>query len=213
MPTDIQNQIERRRERARAEILKIANKGSHPIFSQFEVKSISGRTYRVEVRSLDEMQNSCTCPDYKTNLIGTCKHIEGVLISLQNEHGEKLARLAAERPRGAQVYLHYGVEVTVRVALPLPDSTPVKELLERYFDSSGILTGPVSQNLPPLLAAIASLPESERSLVGVTEAVREYVMELLEHEPRAVSRRSSSHCPPKDNGRQRVLYQIGRAHV
>jgi hypothetical protein len=68
MTTDLQEQIERRRERAREEILKITNKGSHPIFSQFEVKSVSGRAYRVEIRSLDEMQNSCTCPDYKTNL-------------------------------------------------------------------------------------------------------------------------------------------------
>jgi hypothetical protein len=33
MPTDIHEQIERRRERAREEILKIANKVSHPAFS------------------------------------------------------------------------------------------------------------------------------------------------------------------------------------
>jgi len=134
MPTDIQEQIERRRERARAEILKITNKGSHPVFSQFEVKSVSGRAYRVEIRSLDELQNSCTCPDYIANLIGTCKHIEGVLISLQKEHGEKLEQLAKVRPRGSQIYLHYGVEVTVRVTQPLPDSAAVKELLNHYFD-------------------------------------------------------------------------------
>ena len=79
MPSDIQVQIERRRQRAREEITKIVNKGHHPVFSLFEVKSVSGLSYRVEIRSLDEMQNSCTCPDYKTNLIGTCKHIESVL--------------------------------------------------------------------------------------------------------------------------------------
>ena len=87
MPTDLQEQIERRRQRAQEEILKIANKGSHPLFSQFEVKSVSGRAYRVEIRSLDEFHNTCTCPDYKTNLIGTCKHIEGVLTHLRKEHG------------------------------------------------------------------------------------------------------------------------------
>ncbi|MCJ7702106.1 MAG: hypothetical protein MUO62_11015, partial [Anaerolineales bacterium] len=82
MPTDIQVQIERRRQRAREEITKIANKGNHPLFSQFEVSSVSGRTYRVEIRSLDEFHNTCTCPDYKTNLIGTCKHIESALFHL-----------------------------------------------------------------------------------------------------------------------------------
>ena len=137
MPTDIQKQIERRRERARAEILKIANRGSHPVFSQFEVKSISGRTYRVEIRSLDEMQNSCTCPDYKSNLIGTCKHIEAVLIHLDEEYGQELKKLAEQRPRGTQIYLHYGMDVTVRVTLPLPDRAPVRDLLNHYFDPCG----------------------------------------------------------------------------
>ena len=98
MPSDLQEQIERRRERAREEILKITNKGSHPVFSQFEVKSVSGRSYRVEIRSLDELQNSCTCPDYKTNLIGTCKHIEGVLIHLREEYSQDLEKMVKQRP-------------------------------------------------------------------------------------------------------------------
>jgi len=182
MPTDIQEQIERRRERAREEILKIVNKGSHPIFSQFEVKSVSGRAYRVEIRSLDEMQNSCTCPDYKTNLIGTCKHIEGVLIYLKAEYDKKLEKLVKERPRGTQVYLRYGEEVSVRVALPLPDSAPVKELLSHYFDPAGELVGAPLQVLPALFAAIESLPARERPLVNVAESVREYLALLQDRE-------------------------------
>lgn len=182
MPTDIQEQIERRRERAREEILKIANKGSHPVFSLFEVKSVSGHTYRIEIRSLDELQNSCTCPDYKTNLIGTCKHIEGVLIYLRKAHGEKLEELANRRPRGAQIYLHYGMDVTVRVTLPFPDRAPVSDLLTRYFDPSGLLAGSVLQKLPSLLSAIESLPVRDRPLVRVNEAVRAYLSLLQDRE-------------------------------
>lgn len=182
MPTDIQDQIERRRERARAEILKIANKGSHPIFSQFEVKSISGRAYRVEVRSLDEMQNSCSCPDYKSNLIGTCKHIEAVLIHLREEHGEALKKLAEKRPRGSQIYLHYGMDVTVRVTLPLPDRAPIRDLLDRYFDPAGLLVGSPLQILPALMAAIESLPPRDRLLVSVAEAVREHLALLQDRD-------------------------------
>src|SRR3989337_2157370 len=98
MPTDIQEQIERRRQRALEEITKVGNKGNHPIFSLFEVTSTSGRTYRVEIRSLTELHNTCTCPDYKTNLIGTCKHIEGVLQYLKAQHGDRLEELASQRP-------------------------------------------------------------------------------------------------------------------
>jgi superfamily II DNA or RNA helicase len=175
MPTNIQEQIERRRARAREEIQKIVNRGSHPVFSQFEVKSVSGHAYRVEIRSLDELQNSCTCPDYKTNLIGTCKHIEGVLIYLEKVHGRKLKKLAAERPRGAQIYLHHGIDVTVRVTLPLPDRAPIRDLLTRYFDPSGLLVGSPLQTLPPLLTTIENLPTRERPLVSVAEAVREHL--------------------------------------
>jgi SNF2 family DNA or RNA helicase len=182
MPTDIQEQIERRRERARAEILKIANKGSHPVFSQFEVKSVSGRTYRVEIRSLDEMQNSCTCPDYKSNLIGTCKHIEAVLIHLNEEYGQKLKELAEKRPRGTQIYLHYGMDVTVRVLLPIPDRAPVRDLLNRYFDPAGLLVGSPLQALPALMAAIESLPPRDRSLVSIAEAVREHLALLQDRD-------------------------------
>ncbi len=182
MPSDIQEQIDRRRDRAREEILKIVNKGSHPLFSQFEVKSVSGNTYRVEIRSLDEMQNTCTCPDYKTNLIGTCKHIEGVLIYLRAEHEKKLDKLIKERPRGTQIYLHYGAEITVRVAQLMPDSIQVKELFHRYFDPSGVLAGALLQSLPSLFAAIESLPPRERSLVNVAEAVREYLALLQDRE-------------------------------
>ena len=182
MPSDIQEQIERRRERARAEILKIVNKGSHPVFSLFEVSSISKKSYRVEIRSLDELQNSCTCPDYKSNLIGTCKHIEGVLISLEKEHGEKLKKLAEERPRGAHIYLHHGMDITVRVTLPLPDRAPVKDLLARHFDPSGLLVGAPLQALPSLLADIESLPARDRSLVRVNEAAHEHLSLLQDRE-------------------------------
>lgn len=36
-----------------------------------------GRTgYRVSLRSLSRRINGCTCPDFRTNRLGTCKHIE-----------------------------------------------------------------------------------------------------------------------------------------
>jgi superfamily II DNA or RNA helicase len=182
MPTDIQEQIERRRERARAEILKIINKGNHPVFSLFEVSSVSKKSYRVEIRSLDELQNSCTCPDYKTNLIGTCKHIEGVLIYLEKEHGKKLKKLAVERPKGTQIYLHHGVDVTVRIVLPIPENARVKDLLSRYFDPSGLLVGAPLQALPALLSELESLPTRDKPLVRVTEAVIEYLSLLQDRE-------------------------------
>ena len=179
MPTDIHEQIERRRQRALEEITKVVNQGEHPVFSTFAVSSQSGQTYRVEVRSLDELHNSCTCADYKTNLIGTCKHIEGVLLYLKEKYKDRLAALAKKRPAGTQVYLHYGEEITVRVGLPLPRVPAVHTLLARYFGPDGVLIGSPLQNLPALFAALESLPPRARKLVRVAEAVREH-LELLQ---------------------------------
>ena len=75
-----QEQIDRRRKRGDEEIVKITNKGKHPVYSAFEVISKSDRPYTAQIRSLTELLNTCTCPDYLTNTIGTCKHIEGVLV-------------------------------------------------------------------------------------------------------------------------------------
>lgn len=179
MPTDISVQIERRQKRAREEITKVVNKGNHPLFSQFEVSSVSGRTYRVEIRALDELHNTCTCPDYKSNLIGTCKHIESVLLHLRDEYADQLDELAAKRPRSVKVYLHHGVDVTVRVEQPLPKSGAAHDLLTRCFDPSGVMIGTPLQSIPALLAALEGLPARARSLVVVDEAVRQH-LELLQ---------------------------------
>jgi len=126
MSSSKQEQIERRRQRALEEITSVVNKGRHLLFSTFEVSSKSGQTYRVEIRSFTELQNSCTCADYKSNLLGTCKHIEGVLLYLQKEHGaEKVAGMAHKRPAGTTVYLRHGEDITVQVGLPLPRVAPL----------------------------------------------------------------------------------------
>jgi hypothetical protein len=69
---DVQEQIERRRKRAQEEITHVKNRGAHAVFSSFDVTQVSGRTYRVQIHSLTELQNS----DYQTSLVGTCKHID-----------------------------------------------------------------------------------------------------------------------------------------
>ena len=40
-------------------------------------------SYEVDIRSLSRRANFCTCPDFATNQLGTCKHIEAVLHRLR----------------------------------------------------------------------------------------------------------------------------------
>ena len=179
MPTDIREQIERRRQRALEEITSVVNQGANPVFSTFAVTSQSGQTYQVEVRSLTELHNSCTCADYRSNLIGTCKHIEGVLLFLQAKHGQRLAELVRQRPAGVQIYLRFGLAVTVRVELPLPRVAAVRSVLTRYFGPDGVLVGSPLEDLPRLFSALQSLSTREQKFVRVAGAVREH-LELLQ---------------------------------
>ena len=88
-PEMLTEQIERRRKRGMEEIIKVVNKGNHPVYSSFEVISTSDRPYTVQIRSVTELINACTCPDYFSNTIGTCKHIEGVLLNLKKQYRNK----------------------------------------------------------------------------------------------------------------------------
>lgn len=97
--TTDQQEVERRRERAREEQPRIANRDPrHPIFSNFDVHSPSGVRYEVEVRDLAWGNFFCTCVDYRVNALGTCKHVEAVRLHLEtNEH----EALAAARVQGS----------------------------------------------------------------------------------------------------------------
>jgi hypothetical protein len=78
--TTDEDEIALRRWRGRTEITTCeALDPKHPTFGTFRVRSESGRSYEVEIRSLDLQLNSCGCIDHRVNGLGTCKHIEGVL--------------------------------------------------------------------------------------------------------------------------------------
>src|SRR5687767_13529173 len=73
-------QILLRRQFGREQKFRLKNLGDRPAFSEFLVTNPqSHNTYRVTVRGRRPGQNSCTCPDFATNSLGTCKHVEFVL--------------------------------------------------------------------------------------------------------------------------------------
>ena len=79
-----EGEIGRREWRGRTEIVDVhALDGSPHPFGDYQVTSSNGSSYTVEIRSLGTHINSCGCRDHRTNRLGTCKHIEGVLHHLR----------------------------------------------------------------------------------------------------------------------------------
>ena len=90
--TTDQQEVERRRERAREERPRVVNRDPrHPIFSNFDVHSPSGVIYQVEVRDLAWGNFFCTCVDFRVNALGTCKHVEAVRFHLEEAAPDALA--------------------------------------------------------------------------------------------------------------------------
>lgn len=82
--TTDQDEIHRRIQRAIDEKHLIENLDpQHAVFSNFSVQSPSGMNYQVEIRDLKNRAFSCSCPDFRINGLGTCKHVEAALIWLK----------------------------------------------------------------------------------------------------------------------------------
>lgn len=94
------DEIARRRYRARTESLRVRNLDARfPIFSNFAVRSASGLTYSVEIRSVSQRRFSCNCVDFRINGLGTCKHVEAALLYLEARH-PRLFRQAQKNGAG-----------------------------------------------------------------------------------------------------------------
>ncbi len=104
-----------RRQFGRAQKFTLQNLGEEEIFSEFRVSNPkSGGSYRLAIRGAHPGDNFCACPDFATNDLGTCKHIEFVLARIERRRGGLQALRRGFHPRYSEVYLRYGGERQVR---------------------------------------------------------------------------------------------------
>jgi hypothetical protein len=130
--TTDEDEINRRRLRARTESFDITNSdATHPIFSNFQVKSGSGLTYSVEVRDVHQRQFDCECVDFRINGLGTCKHVEAVLMFLEARF-KRLFRAAAGNGAGRLDVLPDTAQESIRLV-------NVPATLRQWFDEEGAL--------------------------------------------------------------------------
>ena len=64
-----------RQERAATEKMTLRSLDPDRPWTDYTITSQqSGKTYRVSLRGVEPGQSYCTCPDFRTNHLGTCKH-------------------------------------------------------------------------------------------------------------------------------------------
>jgi hypothetical protein len=166
------HEITLRRWRGRTEILSVnALEADHPYFGTFRAQSASGGSYEVEIRSLNELINSCGCIDYRVNGLGTCKHIEGAIAAMARGRAKSFRAAKATGSSRVEVFLDRRASATPTVTWPAESPgrnfKSVREWLAPYLAADGTLTRDPDE-IERLIAAWDRAPGRIRTMVRVS---------------------------------------------
>ena len=113
----------------------------HPVFSDYMVYNPETKnTYKVAIRSSNQVMNFCACLDFKTNHLGTCKHIEAVMLKIEETPRLDVLLKKGFTPPYSSVYLQYGKERTVKLRIGTDSSVKFKNIAWEFFDKELTLT-------------------------------------------------------------------------
>lgn len=142
---------ELRRASALEQGLKITGKPRHGLLGAYTVSSGNpnrgGSGYQVTVRDSRWEHASCGCLDFKTNELGTCKHIERIRQYLGTKPRTRELARAAERSRRISAYLAtrdshqrtYSTLERIRFHIPPAARAKAPSWLSEHVDAQGWL--------------------------------------------------------------------------
>lgn len=132
-------QLALRKQYAASTSFAYTNIGNHLVFSDYRINGTAKKTfYKVSIRS-EKGMNFCECMDFKTNNLGTCKHIEHILFKIDSTLRLKKIYSKGFDPHYTSVYLDYRDERKVRIRIGTENKLAFTTLTSRYFDQNGIL--------------------------------------------------------------------------
>ena len=126
--------IEERRDRARGERMRLTSTDPGALWTDYTITSaLSGKTYRVALRGWERYESYCSCPDFRKNTLGTCKHILYALAKMKRRFPAPV-RDTPHEAQGIAVHLSYGQELELRLLLPEVLDTRVKRVARPLRD-------------------------------------------------------------------------------
>src|SRR5882672_1951612 len=156
-----------RAERARAEKMRLTSLDSQETWTDYTLtNAASGKSYRVALRGWQPGQSYCSCPDFRKNTLGTCKHILHTLEKVRRRFPEPV-RDRRYRQRDIAVHISYGTALEVRLLLQ-----------NRLDDVTSGIVRPIRDrpitDLPDLVKRIRQL-EAHGQTVTVYPDAEEYI--------------------------------------
>jgi superfamily II DNA or RNA helicase len=126
----VKQAIAERLERAHTEKMELNSLDPNTLWTDYTVTSkVSGRTYRVALRGWERGDCYCSCPDFRKNTLGTCKHILHALEQVKT-HFSETQRRTPYQPTNVFVHLHYGEDLELRLVAPPGLNGEASDLLD-----------------------------------------------------------------------------------
>ncbi len=170
-------QRELRRQFGREQPFALTNVGTDLVFSDFEVRNPqNASTYRVAIRGVQPGENYCSCADFATNALGTCKHIEFVLGRLERQRKTRAILRRGFAPPHSEVVLHYGAKRDVRFRRGSACPRALATLAAKYFDAQHTLRPEAFATFESFLSKAASIDHDLRcydDVLGFIAEVRD----------------------------------------
>jgi superfamily II DNA or RNA helicase len=147
-----------RRQFGREQAFGLENLATEPFFSEFRISNPASKSsYRVAIRGLHPGDNFCSCPDYATSELGTCKHIEFTLGRLEAKRGAKTAFRRGYMPEFSELWLRYDGRRRVYFRAGTDCPPTVREAAAALFDvrHDGMLPDDRLDELEPFMTMVS----------------------------------------------------------
>lgn len=115
------------------------------------------QSYKVVYRGARSPWNYCSCMDFKTSQLGTCKHLEAVKLWLHG--GRKVHR---EIPPYTSVYVDYRDGRKVKIRIGSDHKEEFQALTKTYFDKDGTIKGTAYDRFPDFLRKARAIDDTFR---------------------------------------------------
>ncbi len=170
----VQRAIHERLERAQKERLRIEAREPKKLWSDYLVTNQeSGRTYRVALRGWEPGDSFCSCPDYRKNTLGVCKHIFATQCQARKRFSAR-EQQQPYQPERLALHLRYGPQVELRLTIPDGLEAAAARLVEP-------LNGRAIEDLPDLMRRLGRLAALGADVLIYPDA-EEYIQQRLHAE-------------------------------
>ncbi|PXF59403.1 MAG: helicase [Deltaproteobacteria bacterium] len=132
----VEQAITDRVERAKSEKMELRSIDSNKLWTDYTItNSFSGKTYRVALRGWERGDSYCSCPDFRKNTLGTCKHILHALEKVKKRFNKTVKNTPYE-VKDICIHIQYGEKLELRVLVPKDLDTETMELLRPVTNKS-----------------------------------------------------------------------------